>query len=167
MQPIEKSFSLLQNPKRIFIATHYNPDGDALGSILGLQHYLKSKGHEVTAVTPNDVPAYLEWMPGANALINYEKNTAVAEKALAECDIIFVVDLNDPSRTRNLENSLTQATQPKILIDHHLFPNPIWDYGISLPEKSSTCEMVFDFIAINGDKHLITQKIATCLYTGI
>jgi phosphoesterase RecJ-like protein len=62
---------------------------------------------------------------------------------------------------------LEAATQPKILIDHHLFPKPVWNYGMSIPAKSSTCEMVYDFINICGDNALIDKEIAECIYTGV
>jgi phosphoesterase RecJ-like protein len=167
MRPIQDAFPLLQQPKKIFITTHHKPDGDAIGSMLGLSHYLVKKGHHVTPVSPGEVPGFLSWMPGAKTLLNYEEQPAVAELALKNADIIFCLDFNDYSRTKHLEQLLAEATQPKILIDHHLFPKPVWDYGLSQPEKSSTGEMVYDFINMCGDNALIDLDIAACLYTGL
>ena len=62
---------------------------------------------------------------------------------------------------------LEAAKQPKVLIDHHLYPKAYWDYGTSIPAKSSTCEMVYDFINQSGDNELIDTDIAECLYTGV
>lgn len=167
MLPIQDAFALLRAPKKIFITTHHKPDGDAIGSMLALYHYLTLKGHEVSPVSPGDIPDFLMWMPGAAHLFNYEEHTAAAKKALADADLIFCLDFNDFSRTKHLEQDLADATQPKILIDHHLFPKPVWDYGVSTPEKSSTCEMVYDFINQYGDNDLINLDIAACLYTGL
>jgi phosphoesterase RecJ-like protein len=100
-------------------------------------------------------------------LLNYESEPKPCDKALAEADIIFCLDFNDFSRTKHLTEQLAAATQPKILIDHHLFPKPVWDYGMSIPEKSSTCEMVYDFINLCGDNKLIDTNIAACVYTGV
>ena len=167
MRPIQDVFPLLQSPKKIFITTHHKPDGDAIGSMLGLYHYLIKKGHQVSAVSPGEVPDFLLWMPGAALLVNYEETPAVAQTALDEADLVFCVDFNDYSRTKHLEQPLAASVKPKVLIDHHLMPKPTWDYGMSIPEKSSTCEMVYDFINLCGDNALIDLDIAACLYTGV
>lgn len=167
MLPIQESQSLLQAPAKIFITTHHKPDGDAIGSMLGLYHYLTAKGHAVTAVTPSEVPDFLRWMPGTQQLINYEQVPDLANRKLHECDVIFCLDFNDFSRTKHIEQPLAEAKQPKILIDHHLFPKDVWDYGMSQPDKSSTCEMVYDYINLCGDNALIDANIAKCLYTGV
>lgn len=167
MHPIQDAFPLLQTPKKIFITTHHKPDGDAIGSMLGLYLYLVKKGHTVVPVSPSELPDFLMWMPGVPAILNYEAESKKCDKALAEADIIFCVDFNDYSRTKHLTQQLAAATQPKILIDHHLLPAAVWDYGMSIPEKSSTCEMVYDFINLYGDNNLIDTDIAACLYTGV
>ena len=166
MKSITEALPLLQSPQKIFITTHHKPDGDAIGSMLGLYHYLTLKGHQVTPVAPSEVPDFLLWLPGVRQVINYEADAAAAELALQGADYIFCLDFNDFSRVKGLETALTAATQPKILIDHHMFPKPVWDYGVSMPEKSSTCEMVYDFINLAGDNALINLDMATCLYTG-
>jgi len=167
MRSVQDAFPLLRSPKKIFITTHHKPDGDAIGSMLGLYHYLVKKGHSVTPVSPGEIPEFLEWIPGTNVMLNYEEQQKDSLKALNEADIIFCLDFNDFSRTKTLEAPLAAATQPKILIDHHLFPKPVWDYGMSIPEKSSTCEMVYDFINLFNDNALIDSDIAECLYTGV
>ncbi len=167
MRPIQDAFPLLETPKKIFITTHHKPDGDAIGSMLGLYHYLVKKGHKVTPVSPCEIPDFLAWMPGVNVMLDYEAQQQESLAALKSADLIFCLDFNDYNRTKHLEQPLAEATQPKILLDHHLFPKPVWDYGTSLPEKSSTCEMVYDFINQCGDNALIDLDIAACLYTGL
>jgi len=167
MQPIQDVFPLLQTPRKIFITTHHKPDGDAIGSMLGLCHYLTKKGHQVTAVSPGEIPQFLEWMPGVPQMLNFEAQPKPALAALANAELVFGVDFNDFSRTKHLEQHLAAATQPKVLIDHHMFPADVWTYGMSIPEKSSTCEMVYDFIQLCGDIELLDIPIAECLYTGV
>jgi phosphoesterase RecJ-like protein len=167
MLPVQDAFPLLQTPKNIFITTHHKPDGDAIGSMLALCHYLNKKGHKATAIAPSEAPDFLEWMPGVKQMLNYEDKPNACKEVLAKADLIFCVDFNDFSRTKHLEEPLAAATQPKIMIDHHLFPKPVWDYGMSIPEKSSTCEMVYDFINLCGDNAMIDLDIAACLYTGV
>jgi phosphoesterase RecJ-like protein len=135
--------------------------------MLGLSHYLKKKGHSISAVSPSEIPDFLTWMPGVGDLYNYEAEPKVCKKVLEEADFIFCLDFNDFKRTKHLDELLTVATQPKIMIDHHLLPKDVWDYGMSQPEKSSTCEMVYDFINLAGDNALIDTDIAACLYTGL
>lgn len=166
MLPIQDVFPLLEQPKKIFITTHHKPDGDAIGSMLGLYHYLTGKGHHVTPISPSEVPEFLEWMPGVDMLIDFEEEAERANKALSDADLVFCLDFNNYSRTKNLTHQLEQSEQPKILIDHHLLPADVWDYGMSEPSKSSTCEMVYDFINLAGDNAAITVDIAACLYTG-
>src|SRR5690606_37409160 len=101
---------------------------DAIGSMQGLYHYLVKKGHTVTPVSPGELPDFLMWMPGVGQLLNYEAEPKLVLQALKECDLVFCLDFNDYSRTKHLTEHLAHATQPKILIDHHLMPAPVWDY---------------------------------------
>lgn len=167
MKPIQECFSLLESPQTIFITTHHKPDGDAIGSMMGLTHYLLKKGHKVYPVSPSEVPDFLAWTPGLEWVLNYEAEPKSVEKALAGSTLIFCLDFNDFSRVKHLEPLLSAAAQPKILIDHHMFPKPSFDYGMSEPAKSSTCEMVYDFINLYGDNKEIDATIGACLYTGV
>lgn len=166
MKPIQECFVLLQSPKTIFITTHHKPDGDAIGSMMALAHYFLKKGHKVHPVSPSEVPDFLGWIPGIELAMNHEAEPKAVEKALAESDLIFCLDFNDFSRVKNMEQLLTSATQPKVLIDHHMFPKPTFDFGVSDSSKSSTCEMVYDFINLAGDNSYIDDKIGACIYTG-
>ena len=60
----EISALLREGKKNIVIVTHKNPDGDAVGSSLGLCHILNKAGHKCRVITPNDYPGFLKWMPG-------------------------------------------------------------------------------------------------------
>lgn len=166
MRPVQDIFPLLQTPQNIFITTHHKPDGDAIGSMLALYHYLVKKGHNVTPVTPSELPEFLMWIPGVRQLVNYEAEPEQVKKALGKADYIFCVDFNDFSRTKHLAKLLAESTQPKILIDHHLMPADVWDYGVSRADKGSTCEMIYDMINLAGDNELIDNNIAECIYTG-
>ncbi len=167
MRPIQDAFPLLQTPKKIFIITHHKPDGDAIGSMLGLSYFLKKMGHEVAAIEPSEMPEFLTWMPGVDGVLNYEEKPILCDAAFNEAALIFCLDFNDPSRTKYLTQQLEQTTTPKIIIDHHLFPKECWDYGMINSAKSSTSEMVYDFINLMGKNEMIDNNIATCLYTGL
>lgn len=167
MRPIQDVLPLLATPKNIFIICHTKPDGDAAGSTLGLKHYLDLKGHQTALIVPSELPDFLHFLPGANQVIDATEQESKAVAALKKAGLIFCLDFNQFSRTKVMEQHLAAATQPKVLIDHHMFPADYWDYGMSEPDKSSTCEMVYDFINLCGDNALINLNIAQCLYTGM
>ncbi len=167
MKPINDFITSLQTPHKLVITTHYKPDADAIGSSLGLYHYLVQLGHSVQIISPSEVPDFLQWMPGVTTILNYENDSKGSELALQACDYIICLDFNHPSRVRTLEAQLVAATQPKVLIDHHLEPlSSFFAYGISQPEKSSTCEMIYDFICSANGQEAINEPIMQCLYAG-
>ncbi|MGJ5643312.1 DHH family phosphoesterase [Formosa sp. S-31] len=159
--------TLLSAPKRIVIVPHKNPDGDAMGSSLGLYHYLKHYNHEVVVMSPNDYPDFLKWLPGDDTVLNFESNTDICEEHLANAEIIFTLDFNALHRVGLLGQDISKSAAIKIMIDHHQQPDDYAKYMYSDVSMSSTCEMVYNFIAMLGDLNLITKDIATCLYTGI
>lgn len=169
MQPIEDIFPLLEAaPKRIVVTMHQKPDPDAMGSSLGLFHFLAALGHQVTVVSPTNWPAFLNWMPGCNKVVDYDYRRAEAEAALQQAEWIFCLDFNTLSRTRHMASMLQQVNCVKILIDHHQQPEvAAFTYGISNTGKSSTSEMVYDFITRSGHRDMVTASIAECLYAGL
>ena len=168
MQAITQFYPQLANPQKIVISTHQKPDGDAMGSSLGLYHVLIQLGHSVSVISPTNWADFLNWMPGCEKVIDFEKNREASIQLIQEADIIFCLDFNIFHRTRNLEHLLAAATGCKILIDHHQQPDePNFNFGVSNTYKSSTCEMVYDFIVDAGYTRNINLDVATCLYTGI
>ncbi len=167
MQLISQFFPLLSQPKQIVITMHQKPDGDAMGSTLGLYHFLHNRGHQVTVISPTNWADFLEWLPGIEQVINFEQYREKSLGILNQADILFCLDFNIFHRTKHLAPFLASAKAIKVLIDHHEQPDePNFDYGISDTGKSSTCEMVYDFIVEAGGREELTQDIATCLYTG-
>ncbi|PQV46864.1 phosphoesterase RecJ-like protein [Jejuia pallidilutea] len=158
---------LLSTPKNIVIVPHKNPDGDAIGSTLGLYHYLKKYSHNAQVITPNDYPDFLKWVPGEDTIIKYDANTEDSNKAIDNADIIFTLDFNAFHRTGQMESVLENSKAIKILIDHHQEPDDYATYCYSDVSMSSTCEMIYHFIDMLEDTDKIDAHIATCLYLGI
>ncbi|MCE2655281.1 MAG: DHH family phosphoesterase [Sediminibacterium sp.] len=168
MQAIEQFYPFLNQPFKAVITAHQKPDGDAMGSTLGLYHFLKQLGHEVTVISPTNWAQFLDWMPGVDQVIDFEANKNEASEIVAAADYVFCLDFNILHRTKHLEPIIRDAKALKILIDHHQQPDsPSFAYGISDVKMSSTCEMVYDFIVQSGHSNLINLDIATCLYTGL
>ncbi|MDH3381576.1 MAG: bifunctional oligoribonuclease/PAP phosphatase NrnA [Flavobacteriaceae bacterium] len=160
--------NFLESPKKIVVVPHRNPDGDAIGACLAIQHYLKKKHHEVTVVSPNELPSFLHWMPSAKDILKFDKQNRQSKKAIKEADLIFLLDFNSLSRVGDdMQNTLNSFEGIYIMIDHHLQPEAIAKYTFSDINYSATCEMVYEFIDKLGDKDLIDQTIGTCIYTGI
>ena len=163
---IKKLEKLLSSPQKITIIPHKNPDGDALGSSLGLMQYLNNKSHNAVIISPNDYPEFLKWLPGEKSILKFSKNEKITKKILKESSLIFVLDFNDLKRVGDLNNVIESSKSIKIMIDHHKNPKNFADLNFSFPEISSTCEIVYNII-YSLDSFFINKDIATCLYTGI
>ncbi|WP_394750027.1 DHH family phosphoesterase [Spongiimicrobium salis] len=159
--------SLLSVPQKIVIVPHKNPDGDAIGSTLGLWHYLKNRGQNAMIISPNELPKFLKWMPGTTEILNFEKEASTAKKHIQEATLIFTLDFNHLGRIGQLQPLLANAEADLIMIDHHEDPADYAKITYSDPSMSATCEMVYNFIDFLGDTDKITPEIANCLYTGI
>ncbi|PXW10425.1 phosphoesterase RecJ-like protein [Chryseobacterium sp. CBTAP 102] len=158
--------TLLTQESRIVILTHYNPDGDAIGSSLGLKHYLKAKGIHAEVIVPNDFPKFLKWMPESKKVIIAEYKRKLAADMIAGADVIFCLDFNSPSRIGLLGDWLIKAPGKKILIDHHQQPEQ-FDFVYSDTVIPATSQMIYHFIEAMNDEKLVNQDMAECLYTGI
>lgn len=159
---------LLGTPKRIVIIPHRNPDGDAIGSTLGLMLYLKQYNHEVTVIAPNDYPDFLKWLPGEDLVLKFDSQRETSEQLITNADILFTLDFNALHRTGNDMAKVLEASQSlKIMIDHHQAPDDYAKYMYSDVSMSSTCEMVYNFIEMLDDVNKMTSEIATCIYVGI
>lgn len=168
MKPIQDFYPLLQQPSRIVITMHQKPDADAMGSSLGLAHFLKQLGHSVTVISPTNWAKWLDWMPGSREVLDYEALRDKADEVLDQAQILFCLDFNIFLRTRYMAEKLRQMQCTKVLIDHHQEPDAAsFDYGYSDTGKSSTCEMVYDLITGSGHDALINTEISECLYAGV
>ncbi len=158
---------LLATPKKIAIIPHRSPDGDAMGSTLGMYHFLLKLNHQPVVIAPNDFPNFLAWLPATDKVLVYENEKVKVAKILQEQDLIFTLDFNALHRTGEMENVLNKLTVPMVMIDHHQLPDTYAKYTYSDTAFGSTCEMVYNFIGFLNKKTLIDKTIATCLYTGI
>lgn len=164
---IQEIGEIFERPAKSVLFTHINPDGDAIGTMLGLYWFLVSMGHKVSMVVPNEIPFFLEWLPGCDNIIVVEKNIEQARKKMKGAELLFCVDFNEPERLDQLKDDFLQSKAVKVLIDHHPRPKDFTDLLISIPEKGSSSELVYDLIVATGHQELIDRKIAECLFVGI
>lgn len=163
-----KEFStLLEQSEKIVLTCHVHPDGDAIGSTMGLWHLLKSLGKQPSVVVPDVPPRSLRFIPDFNEIAVYTRHDPYCTRLVEESDLIICCDFNKPSRQDHLAPLIQGAKAPKVLIDHHEGPEIECVVEFSYPEMSSTCELVFRIIAACGLYSDIDRNCATCLLTGL
>ena len=166
-QDIQAIQQLLATPKKIVIIPHRNPDGDAMGSTLGMYHFLLKNNQHPTVVSPNEFPDFLAWMPGSETVKIFEKDRKNVTQILEEAELVFTLDFNALHRVGEMENVLNKIQAPFVMIDHHQAPDDYAVVTFSDVNYGSTCEMLYQFISSLGKKTDIDKTIGTCIYTGI
>lgn len=160
--------NLLSSPQNVVIVGHRNPDGDAVGSCLGLSFFLKSLGHRASVIMPNDFPDFLKWMPGVEDIVVYEKEIKKSSKLIDGAGLVFTLDFNSLDRVGlELQEVLENCSAKFVMIDHHQQPA---DYAVATysdVKMSSTSEMVYHFMEALGEAQKLSKEIAVNLYTGI
>lgn len=159
---------LLAEPKQIVITTHHKPDGDAMGSSLGLYNYLVQKGHHVRVITPSDYPIFLHWLPNNPEVLVFPDNIEESKTHIENAGIIFCLDFNTLGRIHEMAELVRASAAVKVMIDHHLEPEGFDDYRHWSINACATAQLVYDFIVnVMDEKEFINKDVATCLYTGI
>lgn len=169
---IESILELVQGSKKVLILAHMNPDGDAIGSMLGLAHLLKRNAgfadEDLFLLLPNVCPENFRFLPGSERIICADTQFELCQKAFEETDLIIGVDFNNTTRIGRLQELVEQSKKPKILIDHHHGPDqerfsPI----VSVVDLSSTCELIYWLCNACWGTNGLSSETARCLYTGI
>lgn len=159
--------NFLDQPRKLVITTHRSPDGDAIGSSLGLYHALVQMGHQVQVIVPDDFPAFLAWLPATDTILVYERQTTDTLPVLRAADMVFCLDYNAFHRTGELGLHLEKSPAPKVLIDHHQSPDDFAQHQLSDTAASSTAQLVYDFLEGLGELSRVNIDVAECLYTGL
>jgi phosphoesterase RecJ-like protein len=167
MENLEGLKKLLNYPQDVVILSHRNPDGDAVGSSLGLSLFLQKHGHNVKIILPSEYPDFLSWMPQVNDIVIYDAEVERATEIVKKATLFFCLDFNALDRIDKVGELVQASRTPVVLIDHHLFPEPFADYTLSDTTASSTCELIYDFIGLLGLHEDIDKQVAESLYTGI
>lgn len=169
MQPkqLRKFKKTLENAGKIGIVTHFNPDGDALGSSLALYHLFKALGKKARVIVPNPFPDFLNWMPASAHIMVFAQDEQKVTRYLADVDLIIAADFNALKRLDKLGQSILESPAVRVLIDHHQEPEKFASYAWHDPKATSTCELVYDFMKDTGTLKHLDKKIAACLYTGL
>ncbi len=167
LEELDAFKDIIKTSEKIVLCTHRNPDGDAMGSVLSMAEYLKSLGKLPVGVIPDAYPDFLQWLPGSERIVRYDKYAKLSEEVLLGADLIFCLDFNTLSRTADMAEIIASSKAKKILIDHHPNPDIKAILSLSYPQACSTCEIVFSLIWQMGDFPMVTRKCATSIYCGM
>ena len=178
-EQIHRAQTMLRSARKAVVLTHMSPDGDALGSSLGMRFWLdglRVSGNglqKVTVIVPNAFPDFLAWLPGADEILIYEKDAAKADMLLEEADTIICTDFNEPKRIGTLGMKMLEVVAAKgeavnvLMIDHHLMVAdrtlPDAENIIKIVDAASPSASQLVYEITKGD----TVDYATCIYTGM
>ena len=158
---------LISTAQSVLVVCHKSPDGDAIGSSLGMAEYLRLRGKDVTVVVPDQYPDFLHWLPNSEKIVRYDKHPDKCDMLFKITDLIVCLDFNTPSRVEDMEPALVSSPARKILIDHHLKPDVDADLIISQPEASSASELVFRVVWQLGGFPELGKAFAIPVYCGM
>jgi bifunctional oligoribonuclease and PAP phosphatase NrnA len=168
---MEKEFKelrkLIAKSRNFVITTHLIPDGDAIGCELAMYSYLKANKKNVTIINHSITPDNLIFLDPKKIIKIFSKDRTKNEKLIDNADIIFILDTNEYSRTKTMEEHIRNSGAKKICIDHHLGTKKhLYDLIISNTDYPATSQILYEFL--NGErKKYITPFVAKALYTGI
>lgn len=164
--PIE-FYNHLQKAEKITIIPHKNPDGDAIGSSLGLFQFLKEQGIKSQVVCEDPVPHFIEFLPDLNEVITYESNPEKVKSIILDSQVIICMDYSHIYRCGNIAEFVKASSSYLAVIDHHPSPSDEFSFYWHDTGASSTSELVFSLIDQIKSGHDFSVETATCLYTGL
>ena len=151
-----EAWQLIESAQRIFLITHVDPDGDAIGSTLALGHALRRMGKECTLACSDEVPKTLSFLPGAEEF---------ASPPIADHDLAITVDVNAVGRLGRAYEPVVTMGISVLNIDHHVTNTRFATLNLVRPQASATAEIVFDLLT--EQKMDIDRLLALYLLTGI
>lgn len=154
---LEDAAQAIRASRTVVLACHVNPDGDALGSLLGLGLALLALDKSVTFLSEDGVPDILAFLPGAERV---RRTTN-----LLAFDLALVVDSGDLPRVGKSIQPVIGRARRVVDIDHHVTAGAFGDIRVLNARAASTAEIVYALLTTLGA--VITPEIATCLFTGI
>ncbi len=156
--PVSALLQLIRERSRFLITSHARPDGDAIGSSLGLMHLLEALGKQVEVAFADPIPVIYRVLPGAERVLSSLPLNAPDAVIFLECDSLnrsgFPAAAFDP-----LASAFT------INIDHHASGRPFADFNWIEPHACAIGSMLYDLAAASGAA--ISPAMATCLYTAV
>lgn len=154
----------IEAAQNIVLTTHINPDGDAIGSELALHLFLTELGKSSVIINPDPTPKNFEFLTGSNEIQVYQ--TESHTRAIENADAVIILDVNSQRRFAPVSEAIANARARKIVIDHHLDPEPFADVYLVDPNICSTGQIVMHLIQ-TASPETLNRAIAEALYAAI
>jgi phosphoesterase RecJ-like protein len=156
MNEWDAAVEAIRAAQRIYVLTHSEPDGDAVGSLLGLGWALRALGKDTVLACSDPVPPPFQFLPGSSL---------VTDKKAVNSDLVIALDASDLPRLGRLFDPARFGSAPVLVIDHHVTNGRFGRVNLIDPTAASTAELILDLIDRLGV--VVNVDIATCLLTGI
>lgn len=168
MREAKGIIQLIKEARTIVITSHKSPDGDSVGSSLGLLRFINALNQNAFVCHPDPCPNFLNWVKDSDNIIDFESEPERVSSLLDKADLIFALDFNGPGRLGiEMGEKFNLAKGKKVMIDHHLNPENFVDISVSEPTVCSTSQLILELIVASGNSHLINESIGNPLYLGI
>lgn len=154
---MREAAELLRTARLVWVASHTSPDGDSVGSVLGLGHVLREMGRQVILAVPEPPPRHFSFLPGLAELAHLPPS--------GKEDLLVVLDSTDPARLGDLCRPAVFNQLPVLNIDHHVTNEAFGTVNLVDPRASSTAELVLGLLEELGAP--LTAEAATCLLFGL
>ncbi|SMD32455.1 phosphoesterase RecJ domain-containing protein [Reichenbachiella faecimaris] len=167
MNIYEQIAAEIRSASQIVITSHKSPDGDSIGSSLGLLRFIEKLGSSAVVCHPDAAPDSLEWV-GLDPILLMSDQPGQVTKAFEQADLIFCLDYNGTDRIGpDMQTLLEAATCKKVMIDHHLHPQDFATLMMSDTSSSSTAQLITELVIESGHEALLDAHIGAPLYLGI
>jgi len=160
----DELFEIFNTNSTFLITSHVNPDADAIGSELAIAGILEQLGKKNYIINTSSTPYNLQFLDRNNSIAKFDKESH--KDIFQTIDVAIFLDLNSLNRTARMENYFREFDGKKVCIDHHTNPKDFTDLSIIDETKSSTGEIIFDFISAI-EKLKLTKDIALAIYSAI
>jgi len=160
---VQQIQTIIQPGKKFILTTHVNADGDGIGSEIALTHYLRELGKEAHIVNHSPTPENLDFLDSRGDIQLFDHNKH--GELVREADAVFILDISDWERLRDLGKLLRQISVTKICIDHHPLEGRFGEVDVILTEASSTGEIIYELLTKLGAR--LHGKQIDALYTAI
>lgn len=161
-------YSQIKDSESIVITSHRGPDGDSIGCSLGLFHFIKELGKNVSICHPDVAPDFLRWLDGSSEILDFETDSHTVTHLINHADLIFCLDYNSPERVGSeMKSLILDASAKRIMIDHHPHPVNFCDIVVSDTNCCSTSQLIFELIDQSVGAEIVDVSIGTPIYLGI
>ena len=162
---LDRYKSVLEDPQRVALTTHENPDGDGLGCAVAMYHFYKDKKKDCKIVLPSPLPDEYKFFEKGSMFHEYSSDNL--DSWLRDVDLIIIFDVGDSKRLRDIRNAIQRFQLTSLNIDHHaLMDESAFTYNLVDTQAAATGEIVFDILD-QCFSHSLTKDICEGIFSAI